>query len=74
MFGVSGAQERTRTSTSIQTPAPEAGASTNSATWAGHVSAGFKDGCALCQSDSRVKSEHSGNSGALRLVWPVERR
>ena len=27
-FGLSGAQERTRTSTSIQTPAPEAGAST----------------------------------------------
>ena len=29
-----GAQERTRTSTSLRTPAPEAGASTNSATWA----------------------------------------
>ncbi|MEN8841393.1 MAG: hypothetical protein ABF288_09765, partial [Octadecabacter sp.] len=27
-------QKRTRTSTSIQTPAPEAGASTNSAIWA----------------------------------------
>ena len=37
MFEKGGAQERTRTSTSIQTPAPEAGASTNSATWAGHV-------------------------------------
>ena len=33
-FGLSGAQERTRTSTSIQTLAPEASASTNSATWA----------------------------------------
>ena len=32
-----GAQERTRTSTSIQTLAPEASASTNSATWAGVV-------------------------------------
>ena len=29
-----GAQERTRTSTSLQTLAPEASASTNSATWA----------------------------------------
>ena len=29
-----GAQKRTRTSTSIRTPAPEAGASTNSAIWA----------------------------------------
>ena len=32
-----GAQERTRTSTSIRTLAPEASASTNSATWAGVV-------------------------------------
>src|SRR5947209_3866366 len=29
-----GAQERTRTSTPLRAPAPEAGASTNSATWA----------------------------------------
>src|SRR6478609_5588305 len=29
-----GAQERTRTSTLLRAPAPEAGASTNSATWA----------------------------------------
>ena len=35
MFGVNGAQEKTRTSTSIRTLAPEASASTNSATWAG---------------------------------------
>jgi hypothetical protein len=35
-FGESnGAQERTRTSTSFRKPAPEAGASTSSATWAG---------------------------------------
>src|SRR3954447_16997682 len=32
--GVDGAQERTRTSTPLRAPAPEAGASTNSATWA----------------------------------------
>src|SRR4051794_31118037 len=32
--GESGAQERTRTSTPLRAPAPEAGASTNSATWA----------------------------------------
>jgi hypothetical protein len=31
---LSGAQERTRTSTPLRAPAPEAGASTNSATWA----------------------------------------
>src|SRR5574338_1340866 len=31
---VRGAQERTRTSTPLRAPAPEAGASTNSATWA----------------------------------------
>src|SRR5687767_5272388 len=32
--GDGGAQERTRTSTPLRAPAPEAGASTNSATWA----------------------------------------
>src|SRR5438067_5222321 len=32
--GEDGAQERTRTSTPLRAPAPEAGASTNSATWA----------------------------------------
>ncbi len=37
--GTTGAQERTRTSTSVRTLAPEASASTNSATWAGVVSA-----------------------------------
>jgi hypothetical protein len=31
---LNGAQERTRTSTPLRAPAPEAGASTNSATWA----------------------------------------
>ena len=35
MRGRNGAQEKTRTSTSIRTLAPEASASTNSATWAG---------------------------------------
>ena len=35
MFGMIGAQERTRTSTSLRILAPEASASTNSATWAG---------------------------------------
>src|SRR3954464_609171 len=33
-MGENGAQERTRTSTPLRAPAPEAGASTNSATWA----------------------------------------
>src|SRR6056297_2105337 len=35
MLGINGAQERTRTSTSLPILAPEASASTNSATWAG---------------------------------------
>ncbi len=35
-----GAQEKTRTSTPLRELAPEASASTNSATWAGHVSGG----------------------------------
>ena len=47
-----GAQERTRTSTSIQTLAPEASASTNSATWAGVVSRAFKPRRWGCQMDS----------------------
>src|ERR1700757_5096782 len=34
LFEATGAQERTRTSTPLRAPAPEAGASTNSATWA----------------------------------------
>src|SRR5205085_5778175 len=34
MYVNGGAQERTRTSTPLRAPAPEAGASTNSATWA----------------------------------------
>ncbi len=41
MRKINGAQERTRTSTTMRSPAPEAGASTNSATWAiceAHVS------------------------------------
>ena len=33
-YGLSGAQKRTRTSTPLRAPAPEAGASTNSAIWA----------------------------------------
>ena len=50
--GLTGAQERTRTSTSIQTLAPEASASTNSATWAGVVSRAFKPRRWGCQMDS----------------------
>ena len=43
VFGLdNGAQERTRTSTSIRTLAPEASASTNSATWAGVVGPAYK--------------------------------
>ena len=44
-----GAQERTRTSTSIRTLAPEASASTNSATWAGVVRTPFIRGAGWCQ-------------------------
>ena len=42
-----GAQEKTRTSTTSRSQAPEACASTNSATWA--VQAQFRDGETLCQ-------------------------
>jgi hypothetical protein len=55
MRRISGAQERTRTSTSIQKLAPEASASTSSATWAGVsdeiiVEATFKPRREFCQS------------------------
>ena len=51
----SGAQERTRTSTSIRTLAPEASASTNSATWAGVVGTAFKLGMAQSQRSDASK-------------------
>jgi hypothetical protein len=44
-----GAQERTRTSTPIRALAPEASASTSSATWAGVVRAAHTPGPGLCQ-------------------------
>ncbi len=46
-FG-NGAQERTRTFTTVKPPAPEAGASTNSATWARRVHKGHE--CVLSNS------------------------
>ena len=49
LMGFNGAQERTRTSTSIRTLAPEASASTNSATWAGVRSAVGKEAQRACQ-------------------------
>ena len=45
----SGAQEKTRTSTPLRELAPEASASTNSATWAGCVSAGDNSADPSCQ-------------------------
>ena len=45
---LTGAQERTRTFTILRTPAPEAGASTNSATWAGS-GASLDAGIGSCQ-------------------------
>src|SRR5688500_2019260 len=47
-----GAQERTRTSTPLRAPAPEAGASTNSATWARGRSAPIAFGASACQRTS----------------------
>ena len=52
-----GAQERTRTSTSIRTLAPEASASTNSATWAGVDGSAFKP--ALPQSQRYDLAKHT---------------
>ena len=55
---LSGAQERTRTSTSIQTLAPEASASTNSATWAGVVNrGGYRRGAGGAAGLSKRKAE-----------------
>src|SRR3954463_13243024 len=44
-----GAQERTRTSTPLRAPAPEAGASTNSAIWARGRGRPLGGGLAACQ-------------------------
>ena len=54
MFGMNGAQERTRTSTSIRTLAPEASASTNSATWAGVVKTRISPKRGGCQRKQRL--------------------
>ena len=64
-----GAQERTRTSTSIRTLAPEASASTNSATWAGVRSAVGKEAGAACQ---RLCVHDATGSAALILVSFVQ--
>ena len=59
---MNGAQERTRTSTSIRTLASEASASTNSATWAGAVRPGRILGKPMCQLAKRAIVD-----GELRL-------
>jgi hypothetical protein len=46
---VNGAQKRTRTSTTLRSPAPEAGASTNSAIWARGRSGRLAAGWRACQ-------------------------
>ena len=51
-----GAQEKTRTSTSLRKLAPEASASTNSATWAGRV------GRDLATAQGLVNANNCGNS------------
>jgi hypothetical protein len=54
-----GAQERTRTSTTVKSLVPETSASTNSATWAG----------VDCQRDSVRVNALSLRQGEMRLVW-----
>src|SRR5947209_11800287 len=60
-----GAQERTRTSTPLRAPAPEAGASTNSATWARRSD--FRQGAALKRSERCL----SMFQPRLRLLRPL---
>ena len=55
MSGEFGAQEKTRTSTSLRKLAPEASASTNSATWAGCV------GRDLATAQGLVNANNCGN-------------
>ena len=57
-----GAQEKTRTSTSIRPLAPEASASTNSATWAGAGARGVPGPCGLPQTGSGGPSAAAGQS------------
>ena len=61
--GVSGAQKRTRTSTTLRSPAPEAGASTNSAIWARGRAAPLGEAVGACQhalcASLRVLSKNS---------------
>jgi hypothetical protein len=65
-----GAQERTRTSTPLRAPAPEAGASTNSATWARgrrrEVGGGIHLVNAPGQRKSALKREGAGRTQPLR--------
>jgi hypothetical protein len=53
-FRVAGAQKRTRTSTALRPPAPEAGASTNSAIWARGRRRPLGDASAPCQHASNT--------------------
>jgi hypothetical protein len=63
MFGRNGAQERTRTSTPIRALAPEASASTSSATWAGVVGRQLQPGPRCCQRLVRtISAQFSGRS------------
>src|SRR6056297_760488 len=76
-----GAQERTRTSTPVRALAPEASASTSSATWAGVVSAGNtprRGGCqrpVLRRSGGLFRACGGSNQGRPAREWPhVETR
>jgi len=68
-MGLIGAQERTRTSTTVKSLVPETSASTNSATWAGVVRAAFKGASRDCQRDSVRVNALSLRQGEMRLVW-----
>ena len=68
---INGAQERTRTSTSIRTLAPEASASTNSATWAGVVRWASKR--AVKQSQRYGGAKYKLRSGSLLISAGVRK-
>ena len=72
---VNGAQKRTRTSTTLRSPAPEAGASTNSAIWARGRSGALGQPITPCQqpqaSDGAINSKLAKNRSKSRSSAPT---
>src|SRR6185295_5690241 len=63
-----GAQKRTRTSTPLRAPAPEAGASTNSAIWARGRERELGGGASLVNAH-RILPRLSGGGGPHEVRW-----